>query len=516
MDEASSEDPDSSPDPSPETEDAKSGFDWKRWLPWIVSAVIFTVFLPLFWHCAQNRAEKFNSNLVETSRIDGKIVPIIFHYDQHVYMNTGRLMKRSGYTYVVPRHRTPGYPFLLSLLYDADHEYQFTDGDSRRVSDHFFKRAKLFNIIVSIVCIIVLFLFVTRYVSVWFALLFTWSIGWFHFIFRAPFVQPEVLFTTLGFIGFVLMARQMISPTWTRGVVAGVLMAAAFIIKAAILPLVALFCACFALKFLWELWGDFRAKKLKWKPWFLDVAKGIVVPVFFFALLSPYMIHTWKKHGNPIWSVHSQHFMWLEDREEKHKWRLLLATIEEEGKAPEDAPSKENYFKKHTYKEFIERSLFGAQKSIERVAREYRNAYRFLTRRVVRTANVVIVLAFLAAIPAIRRKFFTEDSPRLFDYIKQYWFLIPYFGLFCLGYAILYGAYQTIGAGPRLFLSMYPAVLFSIWLLIDRLPPTLVLPIKDGIKIPGRPVFHGIVALCLLLGLVHNFSHELYRVIGAG
>ena len=240
------------------------------------------------------------------------------------------------------------------------------------------------------------------------------------------------------------------------------------------------------------------------------------MPVVFVILLSPYLLKTYQMHGDPLWSVHSKHFMWLEDREDKHEWRHLMQFILDTGEVPEDAPSKERFFRNHDWNDFLERSKQGTIKSLDRINRDYRVGYKFLTRRVLRTAYVAVFLAILASIPFIRRNpFIADDSPNLFEGLKSYWYFIPYFALFLIGYSVLYGAYQTIGAGPRLFLSMYPPILFALWIVIDKYPPNIVIGAR-GWKISGQAVLQAVIAVCFVAGLIHHFNHEIYRVSGAG
>jgi len=143
------------------------------------------------------------------------------------------------------------------------------------------------------------------------------------------------------------------------------------------------------------------------------------------------------------------------------------------GVVPEGAPSKEQFFTNHTLLDFVNRSQLGSVKSIGRISRDYRDGYRFLFRRLIRIGIAVAVLGLILAIPIIRRKFAAPKPPDLVSGIANYWILIVYAVLFVLGYSLLYGNYQVIGAGPHLFLSMYPVVLFCIWYFVEKYSPII-------------------------------------------
>ncbi|MCB1077845.1 MAG: hypothetical protein KDM64_08475, partial [Verrucomicrobiae bacterium] len=285
------------PDPNsnPLSENTRHrGRGW--WLPWIIAALSFAVLLPLYHRVATRRAEKFNSDTTLLDHFSGDIpTHVIFHHDQHAYLNLGRLLRVDGYDYIIPRHRMPGYPMLLSLLYrDAD-AYQPTPGkeDPRKISDAFFQRAKTFNIWLSMGCIAAIFLFLACYLPVMESLLAAWSIGWLLFVFKACFVQPEVLFDTLALFVVVLMWRQIARPTWRNGLIAGVALAATYFIKSALLPLIALYVVCQAVSISWRALLSIReGGGGAWRRFCVETAQAALIPVLWLILLSPYLYQT--------------------------------------------------------------------------------------------------------------------------------------------------------------------------------------------------------------------------------
>lgn len=268
----------------------------------MAAVLSFAILLPAYHHVATRRADRFNSDVKLTDHFrGGEATDVIFHHDQHVYLNLGRLMRINHYHYVVPRQRTPGFPFLLSLFYrDADAYAPDGDDDPRRVGEAYFERAKRFCVLLSMGAIVaVFFLARGRGMPMTESILFTWAVAWLLFVFRAPFVQPEILFQTLALAMFLSLGRQIAAPTWRGGVLAGLAAAAVYGVKSACLPALGWFVAVFGLRQLASLWRGRRREGLAWKSWLSEVAKGAVVPVVFVAALSPYLSRTWRLYGSP-------------------------------------------------------------------------------------------------------------------------------------------------------------------------------------------------------------------------
>ena len=495
--------------PSPESGAADpppSGSPSRRraWLTWGFAVLTFLVGLPAFHHVVSERADRFNN---EDTRLldrfaDDAQTHVVFHYDQHVYLNTGRLMKRAGYDYVVPRHRMPGYPLLLSLFYDDSDAYPIdpSGNDRRKVSAAYFERAKQFNLWLTMGLVVVLFVFFTRYLPVPESLLITWSIAWLIFLFKAPYVQPEILFISLSLMLIILMWRQLAEPTWTRGIIAGALFAAAYYIKSALLPLDALYLVCLGLTVVIVARRgrqDQGAGETSERPaWLIHLGKGLLVPVVGFALLSPYLFQTWQLHGTPFWSVHSAHYYWLESVDEKKRWKGL-AEQAMEGTVPEDAPSARRYFAEHTAGEIVTRFIEGTRATQKGIRRDYPETERFVFRRLGRTCLVIGILFLVPVALSARRR------------IPELLFLSG----FLVGYALLYGWYNPIRAGLRFMLSLYPvAIALGFWFLA-RFAGTLKIP-RLGFQVHTRPFV--LLALAISLGVsIHAILTDLaWRIEG--
>lgn len=475
--------------------------NWFERAGWIVSVMVLAASLAAFYQISQKRIEKFNPNEPlpvedERSKTDRQV---LFHHDQHVYLNTGRMMKRSGYEYVTPRHRTPGYPFLLSFLYSDDDAYTPADDqDPRKVSDAYFSRAKTFNVLLSLGLIVVLFGFAKIYLPVWESLFFTLVLTWHLFVFKACYVQPELLYYTLLLIGFVLLWLQIGEPVWRRGIIAGVVLAAVYMLKSSVLPMLALFVACFAVQRFLRLFAGWREGKIDWRGWWLDVAKGAVIPVIFVALLSPYLLRTWKMHGSPFWSVHSHHYFWMENGKEKNKWQDL-DLADPETVVPPEVPTMKSYLAGHTWEDIVRRIERGRVAIFWRVRTEYTQAWEIVKKRLFR---VCLVIGLLFLLPVWRS-------------LRKHWVGVLFMAGYFAGYIDLYSWYETIGAGPRLILSVYPALVFVLVWFLHRFAGTLRIP-RLGWRINTRFVVLAVLFGCLAAEMSEVLRTDVWRVIGGG
>ncbi len=254
------------------------------------------------------------------------------------------------------------------------------------------------------------------------SLLFTWIVGWTIFVFKCIYVQPEMLFYALFLMCFVLLWRQIINPTWKRGIIAGVLVAAAYFVKSALSPLLLLFVVCYAIRLFVELKKKMTTSEFSWKGWGLDVGKGAIIPALGLVLMSPYFAQTATVYDSPFWSVHSKHLMWQEDETSKKRWRILS---DPENGIPDDAPIFQTYWasQKDDLSHFIERPVEGAGNTLGRITREYREFHRITKKR---TFRLCVLIGILFIVP-------------IFKLARRYWVELLYILGFFVGYGILYG-----------------------------------------------------------------------------
>ena len=489
----SSDQSDSTADSSPLATEQKGGSRFP--IGKLVLGILFLAFLIVFHQLATRKADADNSGIRE----DGQ--PAVLFHDQQPYLNVARKLVDEDYDWVVPRHRMPGYSLLLIPLYDPETAYPLdpTGNDDRRISEGFFERGKTFNILLALGVLVALFFSCRVWMPAWESFLVTWSFGFLLVVIRAPYVQPETIFYLTFSLSFVLLLRQLEKPSWIVGILAGFALAATFILKSAVIPLLALFYACFGLKKAVNLVTSLRkSRSFPWKSCFADVAKALLVFVVFATLLSPYLHTTWKLYGAPFWDVHSKYYMWMDNAEEKKKWRDLdIAEPDFVAPEGEEAPSLQKYLREHEVAEILERPRVGWDKLDWRLNHDYRPLVRWILEFCRWAVIVVLVLHWREAWSALRR----------------HWASVLMAVGFFLGYGLLYSWYAAIGVGPRLVLGLaLPLIGLSLFL-IGRFSGEVRIP-KWGIRINDRRIALVVLSLAALYLGWQVVSEDLWQIEG--
>ncbi|MCB1231272.1 MAG: hypothetical protein KDN19_13440 [Verrucomicrobiae bacterium] len=477
-------------EPALSTLSGSSGRRSGRW--W--SVLPFVILLPLFYLFAWENGERSNSGMSE------KGYPVIFDHDQHSYLNMGKMMRLSDYQRVVPRHRMPGYAFLLSLLYVESDAYERTsDEDPRNISPEYFSRAKHFNIALSLLSVVAVYFVCRRFLPKVESHLVTWSFAWLVAVIRAPYVQPEIAFYVLFLIGFVALWQLIVKPRWWLAPVAALALAAAFLLKSTVVPLMALFLVAAIAKSVLLLYRGLRNRTPEaWGPPVKQLAVAFAVPVCFAFLLLPYFRHTAEMYGSALWDAHSQHYMWMDSDAEKRFWRNA-GVSEPDFVVPPDKvlPTFSSYLQTHDAQEMVRRVSVGWKHTRNMIRDRYRS-FDFLVRRFAPLLLLVLALVSWRRTRQILREHWAEA--------------LLVFGFFA-GYGLLYSWYEAIGVGPRLCLALFLPALFFAMLAIHRLAEPVVLRIYRW-QTPLRHVINGMMLAVLILGAFGVVAKDLWVVEG--
>jgi hypothetical protein len=210
---------------------------------------------------------------------------------------------------LVDRNRMPLYGACLALFYDP------------AMSDEaFFALGKKLNIGLSIALLAALGVVFAHFAPpiVWMNL--TIFVGFGYFVFKAGYVQSELLFYFLFFLAFLaccsLFTRRRALPTLGLAVVSGALLGLAHLTKAAMLPFVGVFLVAY--------FGDQAGCALaRWRRGeqasgsgterIARFAAGLLVVVAFLAVLSPYLLHSHRVFGHYFYNVNSTFYVWYDD-----------------------------------------------------------------------------------------------------------------------------------------------------------------------------------------------------------
>lgn len=146
----------------------------------------------LYWSGATRQAENVNTNMVRG--------------DQSAYMNEVRRYAADPLGYVSGRNRMPMYPLLQAAAYRPELSEEAS-----------FRRAIRFNMVLSVLLLAALYPVLRTVLTPLPAGVVLAITAFTVWVFKAGFVQAELLFYFLTFCLFLLMCRTLLAPTMWRG-----------------------------------------------------------------------------------------------------------------------------------------------------------------------------------------------------------------------------------------------------------------------------------------------------------
>ena len=358
--------------------------------------------------------------------------------DQGSYLEYAVNMRETGYAYVGGRNQMPLYPFLQSLFYD-----------SGATLDEIFTRGKALNIALSVVLLGVLFLVWRR----WFPLLQTTALllvtAFTVFLFRAAYVQVELLYYVLAFGTFLFLCRMLEAPSWRLALVAGAWVGLTHLAKASVLPGLGLFLIVSFLRAGWVALQMARGEAASRKPGFgalgRELAQAGAVVLVFLVTISPYLVTSKRVFGHALYNVNSTFYMWYDTWADAmhgtipYGDRIGWPTL-----PPEQLPGPAKYLREHTVDDIVTRVTDGL---------------RFLFGRAVHTYGYWKYVLFYGAVAVL---VLVMNWRWTVGMMKRHPFVVL-FGLgYFPGYVLLYAWYVPIAHGNRLVLALFLPFMFAV------------------------------------------------------
>lgn len=349
---------------------------WRRYVYGL--GLFFLLTLPLY---AYGVHQQFQMN----QRITGS--------DQFGYLEYARELADSDFGYEGDGARMPLFPAIQALHYNPD--------ESLRA---FFIHSKQVSVALSILILLmvgVVFLGSFRPLIA-FPLL---AIGMFTlFVFKAAFVQAELLYYGLSLVGFVGMVRLLERPSWPVGLGTGIVLGLAHLTKASVLPGLGVFLIVYGVAFgvrvhkeyrkvrpFWRwrkvvplrywlrmarLWRRFRRKmatipypvprhhirrvkggEMRWQTY---VWSGGLMVTAFVILIAPMLMRHHHKFGHALYNVNTTFYMWYDSWGEVETGTKRYGDREGYPRmAEEDLPSLSKYLRTHSLGEIIVRPING-------------------------------------------------------------------------------------------------------------------------------------------------------------
>ena len=372
-----------------------------------------------------------------------KVNTDIHSTDQDAYINYAKNLKVSGYKYVGGRNRMPLYPFIQSLFYQKN----MSDND-------FFIQGKFVNIFLSIILLIIIFLFTRRYLSNFLHIQLFLITAFSIFLFKAAYFQTELLFYTLNFLSFFYLCKLLIYTKKTDAAIAGILLAFAHLSKASVLPGIALFVLMFSFKILAEIIQMVTLQQ-RLKDIFSRVYHNlfclIIIGIIFLTILSPYLIKSKTIFGKYFYNVNSTFYFWYDSWEEAKAGTRAHGDRVGWPDMPEDEiPSLQKYLQEHSTKQIAVR-LFSGYKNILISAYLSYGYFKYIL--------LFGLLGFFLFIFQFR-----QTKIFIYRHIYAFLFVIIYFSV----YYSLYAWYYYIVSGCRLFLAQLLPFMFVLFKFIDN------------------------------------------------
>lgn len=364
--------------------------------------------------------------------------------DQSAYMQAAETQKTSNYTALTDRNRMPLYPFLLSLLYEPG------------LSDEaFFVRGKLLNVGLSLLILPILFLIFRRYLPLFTAINLILIHAFTLYMFKAPFVQAELLFYLLSFVAYLLMCRLLWRPTekrvWLTAVFTGIILGVGHLTKASVLPGLALFVGMAVLQAMWG-WVGKRPWQLPNRQFWQQLANPALVMLFFLLTIWPYIQNSKEQFGHYFYNVNSTFYIWYDHWDEvetgtkAHGDRVGWPTM-----PAEEIPTASKYLREHSVSQIFERFFTG---------------FLIILVTTINSYGYIIYFALLAGFT------FTVallNRHRTKAILQQYPFLAFFVASYFCGYGLLYAWYWPISSGNRFILALFTPIMFTLAVSIFRL-----------------------------------------------
>ena len=339
------------------------------------------------------------------------------------------------------RNRMPVYPGLLALLYEPDLS-----------PDVFFERGKRLNILLSMVLLGGMWLIARRFVPPLAAANFLLVIAFGYFIFKAGYVQCELLFYALLFGAFVCFARLLVLPPGRTAAVlavaAGVVGALAHLTKASMLPLAGLYVVVSIAAALVEF-----ARSSGPEGWKRLAGRALVLSMFavaFLGTLYPYISNSKRVFGHYFYNVNTTFYTWYDD------WPSASIGTYQHGDGvgwpkmpPDELPSMQRYLREH---------------SVRQIADRLRDGFRDM---VVVTYERYWILKFLVLYAAVALAAAVRRRQAFVALVRQHLALIAFLLCYASVYLLAIAFYKPIsGTTGRMILAhVAPLVLALSWFL---------------------------------------------------
>lgn len=377
--------------------------------------------------------------------------------DQDTYLAIAEKAYETGFQYKGDRNRTPLYPYLLVSVYQPSMDRM-----------DFFGAGKQFNIVLSLVMLVVIFIFARIFLPDIQAGTLTLIAAVSLYVYKAGYVQAELLYYTLSFASYVLMTWMLLRSSVLLSIATGAVTALAYLAKASILPAVVLFSTVYLVQHFVGWYGSRKAES--GSPKISVIFREHILPLLlvlltFLGLLSPYLYENKQIYGQYFYNVNSTFYIWYDS------WAEVEAGTEGHGDEfgwpdlpPEEIPTLRKYLREHTSQQILQRFVDGAESQWNNIIKLY-GQFNFL----VFYTLAFFIIAFLNLRTTIAL-------------LREYWFLALFFVGYICGYLVLSAWFSPISdyLDARFTYGLFLPYLFSIFIALHQIATrNLIIPIGN-------------------------------------
>jgi hypothetical protein len=439
---------------------------------------LLIVFCILYCYGAVAQSNRVNTDMAAT--------------DQSAYMDYAKELRQTNYTYIGGRNRMPVYPFLQSLFYSP----QLTDQE-------FFVQGKYRNIVLSLLCLLALYLIFRRYVPDLYLNL-TLVTAFTIFIFKAGYFQTELLFYLLFFSGFLLMSEMLAAPNWKLGVMTGLVLGIGHLTKASVLPGLALFLAWAVIRMVSMLYERLKSRSPEAggqnRPLASALLSTFLVALVFLAVIYPYISTSKRVFGRYLYNVNSTFYIWYDSwGEAKQGTRAHGDRVGWPDMPEEEIPSLEKYVREHTLSQIVSRPLDGFWTSLVGHCTHSYGYCKYVG--IYSLAALVVVALNLQTIRGLA---------------GQHRFVALFVLSFFVVYLLLYSWYAPVASGRRFMLALFCPYMLTVSALLSD-PSLKPQPVRlAGVQVRLIDVLNLLVLAVLLVDLYFILTSKVVTIYGGG
>jgi len=395
-----------------------------------IASIIVLLMLAFFYYQAAIKHMKTVNKKINSS-------------DQAFYIEFIKDVSRSNFTSTGDHNRMPLYPYLQALFYRSG----MTDKE-------LFAQGKQLNIVLSLALLVLLFLLFLKRMRFFHAVLLILILAFSLYIFKAPYLQVEILFFTLAAISFILMLEMLFHPTWLLAILTGGSVGLTYLTKGTVLPSLYLFLIVYGIRVVVLLWQGLKAKEpTTLRKTTVQLGYLVILVAVFTIIVYPYIREMKLRFGQYFYNVNTTFYIWLDSYDQ---------ALEEEAKnhyaeswpvhlSEDQIPSLRRYLNEHTPQQILGRFLIGFRQELQNLYRQF-NVINY---------PLSYLLIFLLAILC--------DVRNCLRTARNYPYLVLFTMLYFAGYMVAFSWYYPIAGGRRFIYGLYIPFLYVVVLSINEL-----------------------------------------------